>query len=449
MLARLILLLVLVSPVVAATLWFSNNPGAVQIQWLGWWVETNMPVLLVSLLLLFTALFSLFRLTASLMGLPAKLGHSRKARGQEKGMTALLAALDAVAASDIGEGHRLGAEAAKLLGSPALAARLDRLMPRPLVPPVAETGRDAGKKRKIPPRIGLLSRLSATIVRPKGRAALIGTPAVSAKAVAAPVQSPTAGEKVSTVVTDGPALGSDDLTLFAAKVRAAAWDEALVPIDQAVAAGRMPAATGATLKSSVLEAKAAQAGDTDSGVALQLAQEAIKANPGFLPAVLHVIRLGAATGRRGEAEAALAAAWRRTPARPLLAACRDLWKDDDPQMHLKRLEGLIEANPNHPESHLALGEAAVAAECWGVARRHLVAAVKAAPCALGYRLMAEVEEKESGGTTGAAEIWRRKEQEAPPAPAWRCGGCGATSAEWSITCPSCDAIAAIDWAARA
>ena len=415
MLARLILLLIFVLPVVIATLWFSDNPGTVQIEWLGWRVETNMPLLLVSLLFLFTALFSLFQFSASLMDLPAKLGHSRKAKGKEKGMAALLAALDAVATGDIGEGRRLGAEAAKLLGSSALAARLDRLMPRPLTPPAEDLKQDAGKMR--------------------GGASIRKEPAskLPTTVTAAPV--PSARTEV---------VQEEDPNVFAEKVRVGAWDEALAVVEKAVVAGRLRPQTAARRRAAVLEAQAV--GETNPEAALRLARQSMNADPEFLAAALHVVRLDAAAGRRDEAEATLAAAWRRTPARPLLALCRDLWKDDDPQSRLRRMESLAEANPSHPETHLAVGEAAVAAERWGVARRHLVAAVKASPDALGYRLMAEVEERETGGATSAAEIWRRKEHEAPPAPGWHCHDCKATQPEWSIVCPSCGAVATIDWA---
>ena len=206
MLARLIILLVLVSPVVIATLWFSDNPGAVRIEWLGWQVDTNISVLLLSLLLLFSALLSLYRLSSVLAELPARFGHSRKARVQEKGMAALLAALDAVAAGELGEGRQRGAEAAKLLRSPALAASLDRLMPRPESPPpsppAAEIRPEQGKKR----------------VKPAPKEAVPPSPPSPPPAPVAVVHAP-------------PPV--DDPTPFHESLRAAAWDEALAQVEAA------------------------------------------------------------------------------------------------------------------------------------------------------------------------------------------------------------------------
>ena len=416
MLARLIILLVLVSPVVIATLWFSDNPGAVRIEWLGWQVDTNISVLLLSLLLLFSALLSLYRLSAVLADLPARFGHSRKARVQEKGMAALLAALDAVAAGELGEGRQRGAEAAKLLRSPALAASLDRLMPRPESPPpspaAAEIRPDQGKKR--------------------------GKPAPKEAVPPSPPSPPPA--PVAVVHAPPPV---DDPTPFHESLRAAAWDQALAQVEAALVSGAISPPTAARRRAATELARAMAEEDGENS--LRLARDAVKTDAGFLPAALHLLRLHVAAGRSAEAESVLAAAWKHTPSALLLEACRGLWAGDDAEARLARLERLAENNPNHQESHLAIGEVAVAAERWGLARRHLVAAAKAAPSAMASRLMVVVEEREAPGSANAAEVWRRKEAEAPPAPAWRCGACGAVQAEWSVSCPACSGVMTVDW----
>lgn len=418
MLARLIILLVLVSPVVIGTLWFSDNPGAVRIEWLGWQVDTNISVLLLSLLLLFSALLSLYRLSAVLADLPARFGHSRKARVQEKGMAALLAALDAVAAGELGEGRQHGAEAAKLLRSPALASSLDRLMPRPATPPPppAEVKQDQAKKR------------------PKGTA--------KEMAAAPPPSPPPAPPSLPVTVIHAPP-PVDDPTLFHEKLRTAAWDEALALVEAALVSGAISPPTAARRRAATELARAMAEEDQENS--LRLAREAVKTDADFLPAALHLLRLHVAAGRGAEAESVLASAWKHTPSGLLLEACRVLWTGDDAAARLGRLERLAENNPNHQESHLAIGEVAVAAERWGLARRHLVAAAKAAPNAAASRLMAVVEEQETPGTANAALVWRRKEAEAPPPPAWRCGACGAVQAEWSVTCSACSAVMTVDW----
>ncbi len=433
MVLRLIVLLVLVSPVVIATLWFSDNPGTVQVEWLGWRVDTNMPILLAGLLVVFLLLSALGRLSGLLADLPARLGHSRQAKGREKGMVALLAALDAAESGDNGEGRRLGAEAARLLGSPALAARLDRLMPRAATPPVEAARPEPTRKR--------------SFLSPK---APLAKPSPQPKP-----SPPKAAPPPSTAVEETPpppvavTVRDEDRAAFAERVRNRAWDAALAGLEEAVVAALLPPSVAAHWRAVVLAAQAVEAADSDAGRALHLARDAVVADPGFLPAALQLIRLEVAAGRPAEAEAALKSAWRKVPARPLLDACAVLWADDDAAAHLARMEALAESNPGHREGHLAAGEAAVAAAKWGVARRHLMAAIKIAPDILACRLMAEVEEKESGGSVNAADIWRRKEREALPPPAWHCSVCGTVQPEWVECCPSCGGVATVEWTQRA
>ncbi|MBF0394238.1 MAG: hypothetical protein HQL38_16295, partial [Alphaproteobacteria bacterium] len=146
-------------------------------------------------------------------------------------------------------------------------------------------------------------------------------------------------------------------------------------------------------------------------------------------------------GRHDEAAAVLAETWRHAPSRLLLAAAEPA--DGDAGSRLRHRESLVAGNPDHCESHLAVGEAAVAAEQWGLARRHLVAAAKAVSDRRVFGLMAEVEERETGDQTAAA-MWHRREGTAP-LPHWHCGACGAEVADWAPLCPSCDAVATIVW----
>jgi len=431
MLLRLIVLLIFVSPVVLATLWFSDNAGTVQVEWLGWHVDTNVPVLLGVILTVFLVLSGLSRLSALVADLPAKLGKSRQLRGREKGMAALLAALDAADKGEVGDGRRLGAEAARLLDSPGLAARLDRLLPRPPAPPpVAPPARpDVAKKGRLFAR------------KPSAPVPVIEKAPPSAKAAPAAERPTPAPAPVAPAVPR-----QADVAAFAAKVRSGEWDAALALVGDAVPAGRLSPAMAARWRAVVLEGQALGECADDPSRPLRLAHEAMAADPGFLPAALHVLRREASAGRRTEAEAALASIWRHSPARLLLDACAPLWRDEDGDDRLKRLEALAEIAPLHPDGHLAAGEAAVAVQKWGVARRHLMAALKIEADALGCRLMAEIEEREPGGSARAAEVWRRRERDAPPMPAWVCGDCGATSGEWSACCPACAGVATIAWA---
>lgn len=430
MLLRLIVLLIFMSPVVLATLWFSDNAGSVQVEWLGWHVDSNVPVLLAVILVVFLVFSALSRLSALVADLPSKLGKSRQARGLENGMSALLAALDAAESGDVGEGRRFAAEAARRLNSPGLAARLDRLLPRPPAPPVAPTRSEAAKGRLFarkpsppPPPTPVVDKIQPIVKAPP--------PVVVEKPAAAPA---------------APAEPSrEDLEVFSAKIRAGEWQAAQAWIGEAVLAGRLTPLVAARWRSVALEGEALDASPDDPARPLRLAREAMAADQTFLAPALHVIRAEVSEGRKAEAETLLASVWRHVPARVLLDACAPLWRDEDIEARLKRLEALAEIAPHHPDGHLAAGEAAFAVQKWGVARRHIMAALKIGPDALGCRLMAEIEEREPGGSARSAEIWRRREHEAPPSPAWICGACRTVSEAWTACCPSCSGVATVEW----
>ena len=238
MLLRLIVLLIFMSPVVLATLWFSDNAGTVQVEWLGWHVDSNVPVLLAVILVVFLVFSALSRLSALVADLPSKLGKSRQARGLENGMSALLAALDAAESGDVGEGRRSAAEAARLLNSPGLAARLDRLLPRPPAPPVAPTRSEAAKGRLFarkpsppPPPTPVVDKIQPIVKAPP--------PVVVEKPAAAPI---------------APAEPSrEDLEAFSAKIRAGEWQAAQAWIGEAVLDGRLTPLVAARWRSVALE----------------------------------------------------------------------------------------------------------------------------------------------------------------------------------------------------
>jgi HemY protein len=143
-------------------------------------------------------------------------------------------------------------------------------------------------------------------------------------------------------------------------------------------------------------------------------------------------------------------AWRAAP-HPLLAeAWRTLSPDVTAMERLKDAQRLAQQNPEHEESRIALARAALEARLWGEARRHLDPLVvgkedDAAPRVC--RLMAKIEESEKDDQRAARAWLARAGETVAPDPAWLCDQCGAESALWSATCPSCRGFATLHWRA--
>ncbi|CAA7622358.1 heme biosynthesis HemY N-terminal domain-containing protein [Magnetospirillum sp. UT-4] len=455
--------LLFVSPVVLLTLWFSDNAGVVQVEWLGWHVDTNVPVLLCVLLVLFLVLSGLSRLSMLVVALPGRLGRSRQVRNRERGMAALLEALELAGTGDPTEVRHHAAEAAKLLESPELAARLDKVLPRSSSPrhqSAAEDGepakaRSAGRRgvqarmhESPPPPTDTeaeLAKLRAIVERahptPPPTAPAGDLPPVR-QAEPAPEPQPQPAPEPAAVPVPADA-SDDDKTAFAQVLRQGAWGEAAAWLD--LAAGRLPAGIADRWRVLARVAEAQSVAATDAARAAQLAGEALALNGADLAAWMVLLESLVAQGDSFGAADALARSWRVLPNRVLPRICASLWPDETPEQRLARCEAMAESHPHQPDAHLVVGEAAVLAQKWGVARRHLMAVLKAGPDGQAARLMAEVEDREPGGSARAAEVWRQREHGAPAAPTWVCGQCGASHGRWSWECPKCSGLDRLAW----
>ncbi|MES1153045.1 MAG: hypothetical protein ABUL54_14180, partial [Dongia sp.] len=197
----------------------------------------------------------------------------------------------------------------------------------------------------------------------------------------------------------------------------------------------------------------------DLDAALRSAREALKLDAGFVPARLVLANLLVRMGKKREAAKVIEQDWDSNP-HPLLArAYAETEPGERPADRLKRLDRLARQNPNHIETHRALGMTAVAAGLWSDARKHLEKLVEAERNSGGIshataRAMALLEEGERGATTeGRAEArrWLDQSAEAAADPAWICSACGhpgeagPASGHWQAVCPYCSAIDSYRW----
>jgi len=95
------------------------------------------------------------------------------------------------------------------------------------------------------------------------------------------------------------------------------------------------------------------------------------------------------------------------------------------------------------------GEAALAAQLWGEARRHLTLAAEASPATPSRRLcllMARLEESENGEPKAARE-WLDRAIGATLDPCYVCGRCGTAAPEWRSLCAACGGFDTLAWRA--
>ena len=423
---RILSFVVVVGVLVAGSVWLAERPGAVSVDWLGWRIETSVPVLLFALLLIAGGLTWLFSLFAGLARLPGRWASRRREGRRRKGYLALTDGLAAAAGGDPTKARKLAGRAEKLLADPALT--------RFLSAQAAQLAGDAD---------GARDHFQAMLERPE--TAALGLRGLLARALeqgddAAALDLATRARAIN------PADGWLAETVFTLLIKAFRWREALDLLADAVRRKAMTPADAAHRKALVLNEQAIRAAtDEDRRAAIGFARQAVAADPTLTDAAVRLAGLYAEAGRPRRGAAVLEKAWQVQPADPLAQAYGALVPGEDPLQRVRRLEKLVAGRPDDRASHLALAEASLEAKIWGQARKHLLAAAADHPTVRTYRLLARLEQAEYNDQA-AAHKWLDQAAGAPPDPAWSCRECAATAARWSLACPQCGRLDSLAWA---
>lgn len=146
------------------------------------------------------------------------------------------------------------------------------------------------------------------------------------------------------------------------------------------------------------------------------ALEAIKNAPAFPPAALLAARLAMAAGRGGRAQTLLEAAWKARPHPALALAYADLKPGEEQRPQARRLRTLADLNPEHRESRILVGEAAIAEGDWLAAAEALAPLLEEAASSRLCTLMEAVARGQ--GSHDDARRWGKLAASAPREADW-------------------------------
>jgi HemY protein len=412
--------------IAAATI--ANYPGAVYITWQGWEIDTSVGALVAALALLALALWAALSLIAAAIRLPRRFRRSRHERRRRLGELALTRGMTALAAGDAIAAQRQANRAQVLLGARPLALMLGAQ--------AAQLNGDEDAARQ---------RYTALLDQKEG--AFFGLRGLTGQAL-----SGGDGEEARRLAERALALhpnaGWASETLFALQTRAGRWEEARATFTAAARRQLLPAGRVEHQRGIILyELSFIAEHQGERRRALSLAVSARRLAPDLAaPAVRHA-RLLIAEDRRRAARRVVERAWRQSP-HPELAR---LWGElggSVPALELVTwFEKLAAQNPASIESAIAVAEAALAAQLWGEARRHLGQAIAAEPDGASRRLclmMARLEDSEHP-EQGHAREWFDRALVAPPDPTYVCARCGGESTEWRSLCSHCHGFDTLGW----
>lgn len=426
---RLIALAALALLAVAAAI-VANQPGSVEITWRGWEIDTSVSVLIAALAAAAIALWLLFFALAALARLPRRFRRNRAERRRRAGDAALTRGMIALAAGDAPGAQRYARRAEAMLGTAPLTLLLTAQ--------AAQLGGDEAEARR---------RYTTLLDEPEG--IFLGLRGLIGQAL----HDGDGAEALRLAVRARelrPDAGWVFETLFALQIRAGSWQAACETLDAAAKRHLLPAERAAHHRGVIfheLSLAAERGGEQRHALALAATAEA--AAPDLAPLAARHARLLLANDRRRAARRAVERAWRTAP-HPELAAVWGELGGGMPALELVTwFERLAAQNPDAAESDIALAEAALAAQLWGEARRHLTRAIAASrhgPARRLCHLMARLEESEHPEANHARD-WFDRVLSAAPDPTYLCARCGGESAEWRSSCGRCQGFDALAWRA--
>lgn len=416
---RVVVFLVLTAALVNyVAIWLADLPGSVAVTWLGY--RADVPVGLLVAAVACAAVLG-WSLLLFLLRAPRRLASSVAARRAAAGQQAIVRGLMAIGAGDVGAARRFAAKAGRLVPEQPLLLMLQ-----------AQTAQLSGESD------GAATAFRAMADRSDTR--LFGLHGLFIEAqrrndLAAAREHAEAAAKAS------PSLAWAGQAALEFRCRDGDWPAALEALERNRKGGLVRTAAYRRQRAVLLTAQALSLKDSAPYAASEMAQEAAKSCPELVPATALAGRLLAEAGEQRKAARILEAGWRKSPHPDIASAYADLVPGASARDRLTRIRQLGRLADSHPETALALANAALEANEFAEARESL-APLLTAPTRRVATLMARIEAAEHGDT-GRAREWTARAVHAAHDPAWTADGVIAKS--WMPASPVTGRLDAFQW----
>ena len=410
---------------IGLSVWLTDNPGSITINWLGYEIQTYFGVLLVALLglLMFILLFA--RIVRVICKSPREFFNARKRRRETEGYEALTFGMAAVAAGDKDEATRFSKQADKLLGNP----RITRLLS-------AQTAALNGDGEAASRYFNTLSNDKET--RFVGLVGLIRQAQNSGNTAVVHKLTKDAYE-----LRPGSAFIVE--TLFDLQIANGSWEEANKTLADSVRRKVKPESlvkkSRAVVLSALAQSKKLEGNEKE---AIFASESALNYDKEFVPAAL--IRTGLISDVKSQRKAVsfIESFCKLKPHPKVLEAYVKLWQNEEDLQKYQRLQNLLDHKVVDDEVMLFMAQSALNAHLWREARSKIELIIEKKVTVSYCLLMSELERLEMHDDN-SSKSWLEKASRALPDKTWACDSCGAVALEWSATCGNCHSFDTIIW----
>lgn len=423
---RIVVYIIEVAIVIAIAVWLADRPGTVLLEWQGYRIETQIGILALAFFLFAVVIAGLYATWRWFRRRPYEWSMRRQLKRQEAGLKALSDGLVAIAAGDADTARKQARRAGGLLDHTPMTLLLE-----------AQTAQIAGDDAAA--RQSFEQMLKSPETEFLGLRGLI----VDALRENDDARALSYAHRAYALKPRTPWVLDTMISLHS---RAGEWREAQRLVEESQKSRRAKGGTGNRQQAALLteRARAARAGGQLADAFAQ-ARKANDLDPDLVPAAELVARMVAEDGRKRRARKMLEKTWARTPHPALMQAYLDVAVEgQSPLERYKAVESITRTARTHPESRLALAEAALDAKLWGEARMQLEALQTERPTARVFQLRARLAGDDAEDSTTADE-WLERAAAADADPQWVCLDCGTVADEWSAVCGNCGAFGTLAW----
>ncbi len=420
---RLVLYFLLVGAAALGLSWVADRPGKLNIEWLGYDVQTSVFIAGLAIVLFFALLALAAWLGILAITTPKRLAGRLKQKRLSMGQEAVRRGIFAAGAGDAPGAMRAGAIAKKYVPDEPLTLLLEAQ--------AAQLGEDP-----------IASRRAFERMLEKPEMAELGLRGLYIEAKKAG-QHEAAKQFAQRALAANPALQWSTGALFDIQCREGDWRAALHTLGLAKQHRHLPKAELARRRALLLTQLAIELEDSQQGKALAYAQEALGLAPDLVPAAAVAGRILASQGSTARVTKLLTQVWRTSPHPGIALIYAHARTGDSPRDRLARVKTLAGSGPVSLEGDIAVAVAAIEAKEWEAARTALQNHVANNPPARVCRLMARIEAGQNRDF-GRAREWLAKAARGAPDPVWVAPD-GTVSPDWHALSPKSGALGAFEW----